>query len=402
MTTNNTYYISTLSISSIFAFRMLGLFMLLPVFSTYADELAGATHALMGLGFGIYGLTQALCQIPLGHLSDKIGRKPVIIIGLLLFALGSIICGQAHSIHTLILGRAIQGAGAIGSTLIALIADLTTTEQRTKSMALLGMIIGTSFTVAVVIGPIIARLFGFHGIFHCMTLLALLGILMTLFIIPTPAKETFHPDVSASRALFSEVLKNQHINYLNISIFCQHLIFAALFYAVPILLESHLKVYWHFYLPIMVLSFIFAVPLIIIGEKKKKFKQIFLLAIALVLISQILLIEQHSTLRSIGFALFIYFISFNALEASLPSSITKAVAANAKGTAMGIYSMSQFMGFFVGGTLAGHVYGLYQLNGIFSSISIIALFWLIISTFMPKFNLVQNRAEQPYKGELNG
>jgi MFS family permease len=392
---------AVLSVATLFAFRMLGLFMLLPIFSVYADELQGATHSLMGLGFGIYGLSQAICQIPLGHLSDKIGRKPVIILGLSLFAIGSIVCSQATTIYTLILGRTIQGAGAIGSTLIALIADLTTPEQRTKSMALLGMVIGVSFSVAIVTGPAIARYFGFHGVFYCMLVLALLGIAMTLFVIPSPKKEEYHPEVSASRALFAKVLKNRQLNFLNISIFCQHLIFTAIFYAIPTLLETHLTIQWHFYLPIMVLSFVCAVPLILLGEKKKKFKQTFMVAIALVLVAQAILLEQHTSLAVLGVALFLYFISFNALEACLPSSVTKAVDPNAKGTAMGVYSMCQFLGIFVGGALSGTLFEHFQVMGIFATISIIASIWLILSTFMPRFP--QTAAPQPLtEGEFNG
>lgn len=385
-------YRNVLYIAAIFAFRMLGLFMLLPIFSIYADELKGATHTLMGLGFGIYGLTQALLQIPLGHLSDKIGRKKVIIFGLVLFAIGSIICGQSENIYSLIIGRAIQGAGAIGSTLIALIADLTSTEQRTKSMALLGMIIGMSFSIAVVLGPIVARHFGFHGVFHCMTLMALIGMFITLVLIPTPTQENHHPDVNASLALFRSVIKNKQLNYLNISIFFQHLIFTAVFYVIPTILEQYLKIQWHFYLPIMVFSFVFAVPLIIYGEKKNKIKQTFIISIANIVISQILLLHYHAGLTAIGILLLLYFISFNALEACLPSSVTKVVNPNAKGTAMGIYSMCQFLGIFFGGVLSGRVFQFYGASGIFITVAIISTLWLILSIFAVPLTTASRRS----------
>lgn len=369
-------YKHVLAIASIFAFRMLGLFMLLPIFSTYTDELKGATHTLMGLGFGIYGLTQALFQIPFGHLSDLIGRKKVIVLGLVLFAIGSFVCSQADNIYTLIIGRAIQGTGAIGSTLIALIADLTPAKDRTKSMALLGMVIGLSFIVSIILGPIIARNYGLHGVFNFMTIMAILGIFITLFVIPTPKNESFHPEATASRSLFKGVLQNKQLNILNLSIFCQHLIFSAVFYAIPTLLEHHLKIQWHFYLPIMIFSFLLAVPFIIYGEKKKKLKQVFIITISNIAISTAVLFGIHSSLFLIGLLLFLYFISFNALEACLPSSVTKVVNPNAKGTAMGVYSMSQFLGFFVGGTMSGWLFQHYGVEVIFISLSCISLIWL--------------------------
>lgn len=378
MTEQKTQYKHIFAITLIFSFRMLGLFMILPIFSTYADELKGATHVLMGLGFGIYGLTQALLQIPLGHLSDKIGRKKVIAIGLILFAVGSVVCATASSIYTLIGGRAIQGAGAIGSTLIALIADLTPKKDRTKSMALLGMVIGISFSIAVVLGPVIARNFGFSGVFHCMTFMALCGLFITFFVLPTPKHETYHPEVSASRRLFSEVLKNKQLLVLNASIFFQHLIFTAIFYAIPRLLESYLTVQWHFYLPIMVFSFLFAVPFIIVGEKKKKLKQVFFITITCIAVTQALLFEFHMGLPVIAVCLFMYFISFNALEACLPSSVTKVVNPTAKGTAMGVYSMCQFLGIFVGGAISGWLFQHYGASGIFATVSFLSIIWLAI------------------------
>lgn len=379
MTSNNhSTYKPVLAIATIFAFRMLGLFMLLPIFSTYADELTGATHTLMGIGFGIYGLTQALFQIPLGHLSDKIGRKKVITLGLILFAIGSMICAEASNIYTLIFGRAIQGAGAIGSTLIALIADVTPEKDRTKSMAMLGMVIGLSFTVAVVLGPLVARTLGFHGVFHCMTLMALLGLAMTFLVLPTPEKSTYHPEVSASRKLFSKVLKNKQLLVLNASIFFQHCAFTALFYVLPMLLEVHLKVQWHFYLPIMVFSFVFAVPFIILGEKKRKLKQVFVITVANTALAFAFLSQFHASLYAIGVGLFIYFVSFNALEACLPSSVTKVVDPSSKGTAMGVYSMCQFIGIFLGGAWSGYLFQHYGASGVFSLMILLALAWLTI------------------------
>lgn len=377
-------YKDVIAITSIFALRMMGLFMLLPIFSIYADELSGANHTLLGLGLGIYGLTQALFQIPLGHLSDKFGRKKIITFGLSLFIIGSLVCAQATTITTLIIGRALQGAGAIGSTLIAFIADVTDKSIRTKSMAILGMVIGLSFTVSIVVGPLLARLLGFSSVFYIMALLGFMGILVTLFVVTSPNTASAHPEISPSLALFSVVIKNKKLMYLNAAIFFQHLIFTATFYVIPTLLEQYLNSYWQFYLPIMIASFVFAVPLIVLGEKRQKVNAIFMIAILVTLVAQLGLAKLPTSLWVLGTCLFIYFAAFNALEAMLPSSVTKEVAPEAKGTAMGLYSMSQFLGIFIGGLIAGQVAHYFSPPAVFYSSSVLAIFWLMLTYGLSK------------------
>lgn len=373
---------TSLAVGSLFAFRMLGLFMLIPVFTVYADDLRGSTHTLVGIAFGIYGLSQALLQIPFGYFSDRFGRKPVITVGFIMFALGSLMGVLAHNIWTMILARTLQGAGAVGSSLIALLSDLTDDDKRTKAMAMIGMIIGLSFSIAMVLGPLVARYFGVQGIFFIIFCLALLGITMLHTVIPTPAKEVFHSDSEARPSLILKTLKNLDLLRLDIGIFFQHAIFTAMFYAIPLILEGQLRHQWLFYLPIVVLSFLAAVPLIIISEKKKKLKTVFLAAIAMLFLVQLLLMFFHLSLPYLSSLLFLFFVAFNVLEASLPSLVSKQAPLGSKGTAMGIYSTSQFLGIFIGGTTAGVLYHHFGAHAIFTACSVAAITWLLIATFM--------------------
>ena len=262
-------------IAAIFSFRMLGLFMLIPVFTIYAENLQGATPTLIGIALGGYGLTQGLLQIPFGMLSDKFGRKPILTIGLLLFACGSLIGALTDSIYGMIIARSMQGTAAIGSVLIALLADLTPDNQRTKAMAVIGMTIGTSFSLAMIISPAITHRFGLAGIFYLTTTLAIFGIALLHLVIPNPLKERFHADSEANPFLLKSVINSPHLQRLNLGIFCQHFILTSTFFAIPMILnqqmkEGHLTQQWHFYLPLMVSSFIFMIPFIVIAEKKKR------------------------------------------------------------------------------------------------------------------------------------
>ncbi|CEG58145.1 MFS transporter [Legionella fallonii] len=374
-------------IAAIFSFRMLGLFLLIPVFSVYAAQLNHATPALIGIALGGYGLTQGLLQIPFGMLSDKFGRKPILTLGLLLFILGSLIGAITDSIYGVIVARTMQGMGAIGSVLIALLADLTPNNQRTKAMAVIGMTIGTSFSLAMVISPAISSRFGLAGIFYVTMALASIGLLLLHFVIPTPRKELFHADSEANPSLFKSVLNNRHLQRLNIGIFCQHFILTATFFAIPMILSEqvkagHLTQQWHFYLPLMVGSFLFMIPFIIAAEKRKLMKPIFLLSVLTTTISQALLAWAHSMWASLCLLMFLYFIAFNILEASLPSLISKQANPNNKGTAMGIYSTGQFLGIFAGGSLAGIVYQWSGSQGIFIANTILGALWFIIACYM--------------------
>lgn len=276
----HSWFKTVFPIAAIFSFRMLGLFLLIPVFSIYAENLQGASPALVGLALGIYGLAQGLLQMPFGMLSDRIGRKPMITVGLILFAFGSLLGAITDSIYGMILARTLQGTGAIGSVLIALLSDLTPDEQRTKAMAVIGMTIGTSFSLAMVISPAITHHFGLSGIFCLTTLLAIIGIGLLHLVIPKPVNERFHIDSETNPALLKQVISNLQLQRLNMGIFCQHFILTATFFAIPYILrkqveQGHLSQQWHFYLPLMLISFILMIPFIVIAEKKKTHEKCF-------------------------------------------------------------------------------------------------------------------------------
>lgn len=359
---------STLLLSSIYAFRMLGLFMILPIMSLNANDLKGATPFLMGLSLGIYGLTQAILQIPFGMISDRIGRKPVIVMGLILFFIGSVEAALSHSMMGIVWGRALQGAGAIGSTLTAFVADSTEEKNRLKAMSLIGMTIGSSFMIAMVLGPILNGLIGLSGIFWITAALALMGIGF-LFFIPTPARHDPHPDCEPVWGQFKKVLINVDLLRLDFGIFAQHAILTALFIAIPLLLVQQIGLnaaqQWKVYLPVLLLSFIAMVPFIIAAEKRGKMLLIFRSAIGLITLVALALWFFPKTLVIMSLLLFLFFTAFTFLEAAFPSLISKKAPKANKGTAMGIYSSAQFLGILAGGTLGGFCFHHFGLNGIF-------------------------------------
>ncbi len=374
-------------IATIFSFRMLGLFMLIPVFTIYAPLLNDANAMLIGVALGSYGLSQGLLQIPFGMLSDRFGRKPIITMGLVLFALGSLLGAYTDSIYGIIIARIIQGTGAIGSVLITLLADLTPDDERTKAMAVIGITIGLSFSLAMVISPAITHHFGLSGIFCLTTLMAVIGLIMLYTVIPTPKKEPFHLDSTVKLARLKPVLTNHHLQRLNIGIFCQHLILTSTFFSIPLLLQKQIKLghlthQWHFYLPLMVGAFVMMLPFIIFAEKKRHIKSVFVSAVVLTGISQFVLAFYCENWYAICVLMFLYFLAFNFLEANLPSLISRQSPIETKGTAMGVYSSSQFLGIFVGGLMAGILYQTMGNESIFITNSVIALIWFFVALFM--------------------
>lgn len=350
---------STIALSGIYGLRMLGLFMILPVFALYAEGLPDATPALIGLALGVYGLTQALMQIPFGMLSDKIGRKPVIIFGLLIFALGSIVAASSDTILYIIVGRALQGLGAIAAAIMALVADLTREEQRTKAMAMLGMSIGASFILSLVLGPALYGLIGISGMFWLTAALAIVAIFVLMTAVPTPTVTQHHRDTQPVADQFKTVLKNRELLRLDFGILVLHMVMTATFMSLPFTLRDQLGIsvdhHWQLYLPVLLASVVLMLPLIIIGEKFRCMKMIFLFSISLLGSAELMMYAGYSSLTIIVVAMLLYFVAFNALEASLPSLVSKAAPAISKGTAMGIYSSSQFFGAFLGGVLGGWI-----------------------------------------------
>ena len=378
---------AAISLAMIYAFRMLGLFMILPVFALYAEHLPGATPFMMGLALGIYGLTQAVLQIPFGMWSDRIGRKPVILIGLLIFAVGSLIAGSATSIEGIIVGRAIQGGGAIAAALMALAADLSREEHRTKMMALIGVSIGASFALSMMLGPIVNDLIGLSGIFYSTAVLALVGIGILFFFVPDPVHSHFHRDAEVETKSLSTVLKNTQLLRLDFGIFTLHFVLMCVFLVMPLVLKNDLAIdgnnHWHVYLPVFLLSLIIMVPFIIVAEKKQAMKSVFVGAIFSLIVAAFIFLSSQTFWFTI-LALVIFFTGFNLLEASLPSLVTKTAPATQKGTAMGMYSSSQFLGAFAGGTIGGYAHQTWGINGVYITVLVALGFWILLASSMKK------------------
>ncbi len=377
---------SAAAIAIIMACRMLGLFMILPIFSLYAGRLPGATPALIGLALGIYGFTQAALQLPFGWLSDHFGRKRIITIGLLLFGAGSVVAALSHTMTGIIIGRALQGGGAVGSTLLALLADLTRDESRSKSMAMVGLAIGTSFSIALVLGPIINTYFHLNGIFWLTFGLALLSIVLLYVVVPTPPKLIFDPTIEPRGSQLFAMLKNPQLLRLDVGIFSMHAILTATFVAIPNLLTHAMGLNGHqqtlLYLVVLVLAFCTMIPFIIIAEKKRKMKHVFLGAVSVLVATQVLMLFAHHNIGLMSVWLFLFFTAFSLLEASLPSMISKIAPIKRRGSAMGIYSTSQFFGIFVGGALGGVLFGHFGATGTFLLCIIIGLAWLLFASSM--------------------
>jgi MFS family permease len=386
---------AALSLAAVFSVRLLGLFMIYPVFAAYARNLSGATPYLIGEALGIYGLSQGVLQIPFGLLSDKVGRKVMIVVGLILFAAGSAVAALSTSIDGVIIGRALQGAGAVGSVILALVADLTAEENRTKAMALVGVTIGGSFMIALVAGPIVAGFVGVAGIFWLMVMLALIGIAITQFVVPDPPRLRVHRDAEAVPAMIGAVLRDRELLRLDVGIFVLHAMLTASFLVVPGLLRSTLDVpvgkQWMVYLPVLLVSVVVMVPAIVVAEKYRRMKGVFVGAVAALFASQLMLYGGAGNLYVLLAALLVFFSAFNVMEASLPSLITKAAPAGAKGTAMGLYSSLQFIGIFVGGVIGGFAHQTWGDAGVFAMTAVIALAWLLAAATMAQPSYLTTR-----------
>lgn len=377
---------AALSLAGIYALRMLGLFMILPVFSLYADQLKGATPALTGMAIGIYGITQALLQIPFGLISDRLGRKPVIVFGLLVFAFGSMVAAEATDILWVIVGRALQGAGAIAAAVMALTADLTREEHRVKAMAIIGMTIGASFAVAMILGPVLNGWIGVPGIFWLTAVLALAGIGVVLWLVPNPVISRIHRDAEPVPAQFAAVLKDGQLLRLDAGILTLHMVLTASFVVLPLALRDlaglEASKHWEIYLPVLLLSLPMAIPFILQAEKHRRMKLVFIGAILVIGAAEFGLYEFHRQAFAIGVLLFVFYSGFNLLEAILPSLIAKMAPPDSKGTAMGFYSSSQFLGAFLGGAIGGWLHGHYGLDAVFLFCGGATLLWALLAAGM--------------------
>lgn len=373
------------SLASIFALRMLGLFLILPVFSVYAAQLPGGNNAtLVGLAMGMYGLTQCFGQIPFGIASDKYGRKRIIVIGLILFAVGSFIAASAQDIIWVIVGRAVQGMGAISAAITALIADSTRDEHRTKAMAMVGASIGVTFAVSLVASPILFNLIGMHGIFALTGILAIAAIYVVLRVVPDA------PMVKAKRVPFNAVLRHLELMRLNFGVFVLHMTQMAMFVIIPGALVEYsglaVSEHWRIYLPVVLASFICMLPPVFVGEKTGRMKQVFVGAIVLLLLVQggFWWALSHTGVHwwILVVLLFAFFVAFNVLEACQPSLVSRIAPAQAKGTALGVYNTLQSLGLFFGGVLGGWIQQYVGRQSVFLITAVCVLTWLIMASYM--------------------
>ena len=379
---------STFALSSIFALRMLGLFMIIPVFSVAGQSYEYATPALIGLAVGIYGLTQAILQIPFSLIADRYSRKPLVVLGLLLFALGGAVAGVSDSFYGVIIGRAIAGGGAVSAVVMALLADVTREENRMKAMAVMGMSIGLSFVVAFTMGPWVTGLVGISGLFWVTTVMGLAAIAMLLMV---PKVTRHHKNFQQGYLeQLKQVLKMGDLNRLHISVFTLHLLLTAMFIYVPSQLievaELPLSSHGWVYLPLLVVSLFFAFPSIVLAEKYRKMRSIFLTAIGGIILGLLFMIFGFESKYVLIGGLGLFFIAFNVMEALLPSWLSKAAPIQSKATAMGVNASSQFLGAFFGGIIGGQLLLLNNTSLGWSILSAIAIIWLLMS-----FGLAQPR-----------
>lgn len=383
------------SLAGVYALRMLGMFLVLPVLALYAATLPGAesNKALVGIAMGMYGLTQAVLQLPLGMASDKFGRKKVIYFGLIVFAAGSFMAAAADTLEMLVLARAVQGAGAVSAAVTALLADLTRDEVRTRAMAMIGLSIGLTFSASLALAPALAAWIGVRGLFVLTGVLTVISIAVVAWFTPNPSESKLHEDAQAQPSRLGEVMKDGRLLALDFGIFALHAAQMALFTALPfalvelgLLKEQH----WKIYLPATLVGLVAMVPLIIVGETRNKLKAVFVCGIACIAAAQAGLLFGLHSVWSVAVFLTVYFIGFNVLEASLPSMVSKIAPSDLKGTAMGVYNTMQSVGLFAGGAAGGVLFQHYGFNGVFAFCSGLVLLWLAVAVCSPAPKPVKN------------
>lgn len=375
---------ASLGLASVFGLRMLGMFIILPVFAPYARSLPGGeSQMLIGIALGIYGLTQACLQLPLGRLSDFWGRKKTIYLGLVVFALGSLVAALAESVYMIAVGRAIQGAGAISSAVIAFNADLTREHNRTKSMAIIGMTIGAAFIVSMVAGSALDSLLGVPGIFALTGVLALVAIIVVRFVVPEPQWE-LEKSATAAAVPLAQILRDGELFRLNFGIFALHGMLMAMFVVLPFELAQHVLApdRWKIYSGVMLASVVIMVPVMLISERYGARKAAFLGAVAVVAAAELVLASSSAFFVPSVIGLVMFFSAFNLLEASLPALVSRVAPANSKGTAIGVYSTLQFLGTFVGASVGGWIAQHFGNAAVFGSCALIALSWLFVASSM--------------------
>lgn len=385
---------SVAGLAGIFALRMLGLFLLLPVLAVYARDLPGSTPLLVGIAVGAYGLSQALLQIPFGWWSDHLGRKQVITIGLVIFALGSVLAALGDHVVTVILGRFLQGAGAIAAAVLALTADLTREENRYKAMAVLGMTIGAMFMVSLAVGPVLTELFGVKGLFWITAALAPAAVAVLWYFVPSPARSVTHRDVQTTSEQFRRILRDPQLRRLDFGIFMLHAVLTALFVSVPITLTQHLGIelgqHWKIYLSVLVLSLPVMAPLIFVAGRDSAVFTVVPVSVGLVLAAALAMALEPG-LWGLAAGLWLFFCGFNTLEALLPSLVSRVAPAAGKGTAIGVYNTWEFLGVFLGGAAGGWVHGAHGLAGVGLMCAGGLAVWLLVLLLSPPPALFDSR-----------
>jgi MFS family permease len=374
------------SLAGVFGLRMLGLFLILPVFAVHAPKLSGGDNlTLVGIALGAYGLSQALLQVPFGMASDRWGRKPVIYIGLAVFAAGSFLAAAAADIWTAIAGRTLQGAGAVSSVVVALAADLTRVEHRTKVMAMIGAMIGLAFALSLVAAPALYQWIGMGGLFAMTGALCIAAIVVVKSLVPEPPPPAPRPaGAGAHEVLHPELLR------LNLGIFVLHMVQMAMFVVLPTLLVEAglpLAAHWQLYLPAVLLSFVIMAPPILYADRRNRQKPILLAAVGLLVAAEALLIFA-SSLLAYGVAMLAFFVAFNVLEALLPSLVSRMAPAHARGTAIGVYNTTQTLGLFFGGFAGGWLARHYGAAVVFAGCAALAALWLAAASAMRAPNAV--------------
>lgn len=372
---------ATVGLALIYALRMVGMFMILPVFALYAHGLpVPATDFQIGLAIGIYGLVQATLQIPLGMASDRFGRKPIIVGGMVLFALGSFVAGSSDDLFWITFGRAVQGLGAVSSAVSALLADLTRDSVRTTAMAILGAGMGLAFIGALVAGPVVAGVIGVPGIFNVTGMLALAAIPVVLWLVPAA------PLPQVSNAGVMTVLRDPQLLRLDGGILLLHALLTGLFIAAPFAITDTLhlasELHWQLYLPVLAISILPVFPLVKRAEQRGEVRGLFLTMIATLAVSLTMLSALHTQPLGLIAAMGLYFIAFNCLEGMLPSLISRRAPADRRGAALGVYSSAQFLGPMLGGSLIGAVKGHWGLSAAFAVAAIFPLVWLTFATHL--------------------
>jgi len=378
---------ASLSLASLFALRMLGLFLILPVFAVHARHLPGGdSQTLVGLALGVYGLTQGVLQIPFGMASDRWGRKRVIVLGLVLFAVGSFVAAAAQDIYVVIAGRALQGTGAISAAVMAMTADMTRGEHRTKAMAMMGGSIGLMFALSLVGAPWLYPLIGMGGLFALVGVLALAGIAVTALVVPAEPAASHDPRREVRPVMLLSVLENVELLRLNFGIFVLHVVQIAIFVVIPVALVGHaglpLSEHWKVYLPVILGSFALMAPPLLHAERRGRLKFLFLSAVALLAAVELGLAVCYANFPFLVALLLFFFVAFNILEACLPSLVSRIAPASSRGTALGVYNTTQALGLAVGGPVGGWLAQHFGDSAVFVFGFAAAALWLVAASSM--------------------